>query len=175
MLPALVADLRPTVKTLAQLEPQLDQLLPLVTDVSSCVTTHALPVLNAKLDDGALSSGQPVWEEILHAAAGLTSASQNFDGNGFSTRYSFGSGQDFVSLGDASAGAQQLFAFGAIQGSRPARPSAVAPFRPDVPCATQALPDLHAKTSAPVGQKVVGKVGASQLEALGKLLGGGGR
>jgi len=171
-LPALVADLRPTVGALAQLEPRLNDLFPLVSTVTSCVTNHALPVLEGKVDDGPLSSGQPVWEEILHAATGLTSSSQNFDGNGFSTRYSFGTGQDLVSIGSASATTQQLFSFGAISGSRPARPKSAPPFRPDVPCATQQQPSLAAKTSAPVNQKVIGKVDATGLAALAKLLGG---
>lgn len=165
-LPALIADLRPTIRTLADLEPHLDSLFELLSPVTACVRDHALPVLDARLEDGPLTSGQKAWEEILHASAGLTSASQNFDGNGFSTRFSFGSGQDVVSLGPAAGTQQQLFAFGAIQGSRPAQPPVRPPFRPDVPCATQQLPDLRAASHTPTNQRVVGRLDAASLAPL---------
>jgi virulence factor Mce-like protein len=171
-LPGLIGDLRPTIAALGRLEPKLGELLGLVAPVTACVRDHALPVLDATVDDGALSSGQPVWEEILHAAAGLVSSSQNFDGSGFSTRYSFGSGQDVVSLGQASQGGQELFALGAIQGSRPAQSPVAPPFRPDVPCETQALPDLEAEARPPVGQRQVARLDAAQLDLLGEALAG---
>lgn len=174
-LPALVADLRPTVRSLAALEPGLVSLFGLVAPVSACVRDHALPVLDSRLDDGALTSGQRVWEQILHTAAGLTSASQNFDGAGFSTRFSFGSGEDLVTLRGVSPAAQSLFALGAIDGSRPARPDRLPPFAPTVPCETQALPDLAAPAQAPVGQRRIGTVGGRELRAIGRLLAGSGR
>jgi phospholipid/cholesterol/gamma-HCH transport system substrate-binding protein len=172
-LPALVADLRPTVRALATLEPQLDSLFGLVSPVLSCVRDHALPVLQSRVEDGPLTSGQTVFDEILHASGGLVSSSQNFDGNGFTTRYSFGSGQDIVSFGPSAGDQQQLFAFGAVSGSRPAPPASLPPFRPDVPCETQALPDLRAPAQAPVGQKVVGRADASRLAPILDALAGG--
>lgn len=173
-LPALVADLRPTIRNLADLEPGLDSLFELLSPVTACVRDHALPVLEARVDDGSLTSGQKVWEEVLHSATGLSSSSQNFDGNGFSTRFSFGSGQDVVSLGPAAGSQQQLFAFGAVSGSRPAPPAARPPFRPDVPCRGQALPDLHAATHTPTNQRVVGRLDAGTLAPLLRALMRGG-
>ena len=165
-LPALVRDLRPTVRTLAQLEQQLDELFPLVATVAGCVRTNALPVLNSRLDDGELSSGQRVWEEYLHAANGLVSSSQNFDGNGFNTRFSFGLSQTVVATG---AGEQQRVALGAYQGSRPRKPPTRPPFNPRAPCEDQALPDL----SAPAHQstaRVVGHVSDEDASRLAELL-----
>lgn len=174
-LPALIADLRPTVRTLAALEPDLVALLDLVTPVAGCVRDRALPVLESRLDDGALSSGQTVWEELLHATSGLTAATQNFDGSGYSTRFSFGSGEDVVSLGAATAAErQQLFALGAIDGSRPPRPERLPPFRPAVPCETQAPPRLDVAARPPVGQRRVGTADGRTLRALGTLLAGSG-
>ena len=164
--PALVHDLRPTVHTLAAIEQPLGDLLSLVTPVTACVRDHALPVLTSKLNDGQLSTGQPVIDEFLHASGGLVSSSQNFDGNGFYTRYSFGSGQDLVATG---TGEQQTFAFGQYQGSRPTKPKQDPPFRPNAPCEDQALPNL----GAPVHNattRTVARLNGSQIRALAKLL-----
>lgn len=171
-LPALTRQLRPTIRTLADVEPDLAGLLSLVAPVSACVRDRALPVLEATVDDGPLSTGQPVWEEVLHAATGLTSATQNFDGTGYSTRYSFGTGEAIVSLGEATTPADQLFALGTIDGSRPARPDRLPPFRPNAPCEAQQFPDLRAETSAPVGQRRVAPLDPAALRAFGRLLEG---
>jgi hypothetical protein len=172
-LPALIADLQPTIRSLADLEPGLNDLFDLLAPVTACVRDHALPVLNAHVDDGSLSSGQSVIQEVLHSASGLASASQNFDGTGFQTRYSFGSGQDVVSLGPQAGTQQQLFTFGAISGSRPAPPASRPPFRPDVPCETQALPDLRAAVHAPANQRVVGRLTPSSIAPLLELMANG--
>jgi phospholipid/cholesterol/gamma-HCH transport system substrate-binding protein len=162
MLPALTRDLGPTVRSLAALEGPLVELFDLVTPVVGCVRDNALPVLNSTVDDGALSSGQKVWEEILHTAAGLASSSQNFDGNGFWTRFSFGLSQDVVAAG---AGEQQLFALGEYQGSRPTKPAQRPPFNPRAPCEDQPLPDL----TAPAHQattRTVGTLSQAQIRTL---------
>ena len=166
--PALVDDLGPTVRSLAQLEPKLDDLFSLVAPVTACVTSHALPVLNSKLDDGALSSHQTVWEEFLHAASGLTSSSQNFDGNGFTTRFSFGLGPDVVATG---TGEQQNLSFGQYSGSRPTKPKQRPPFNPSAPCENQPLPNLNApahqattRTVAHLSHAQLGEVAKALLE-----------
>jgi phospholipid/cholesterol/gamma-HCH transport system substrate-binding protein len=165
-LPALTRDLGPIVRSLADLEPPLVELLDLVTPVTYCVRERALPVLNAKVDDGALSSNQPVWEEILHTAGGLTSASQNFDGNGFQTRFSFGLSQDVVATG---SGEQQNLALGQYQGSRPTKPAQRPPFNPRAKCEEQPAPNL----SAPVHNattRTVGTLSNQQLLDLAKYV-----
>ncbi len=169
-LPALLADLRPTIRALVSLEPKLNDLLSLVAPVTACLRDHALPVLNGKLDDGSLSSNQPVWEELLHGSAGLASATQNFDGNGYNTRFSFGTGQDVVSLGGTAGSQQSLLAFGAISGSRPKPPAQPPPFHPEVPCETQQVPNLAAPSQAPVGQRVVAHVDAPIVQALARAV-----
>jgi virulence factor Mce-like protein len=164
--PALVADLGPTVRSLAALEPRLDDLFALVSPVTACVRDHALPVLNAKVDDGALSSHQSVWEEIVHTATGLTASSQNFDGNGFNTRFSFGLGPDVVATG---SGEQQNLAFGQYSGSRPTKPNQRPPFNPKAPCEDQAQPNL----AAPAHQattRTVAHLSNAQLAELARAL-----
>lgn len=64
-LPRLLALLRPSVVRLPAATQQLTGLLKLVTPVTQCVETRALPVLNAQVPDGALSSGTPLWQELV--------------------------------------------------------------------------------------------------------------
>ena len=165
-IPALTADLGPTIRSLAQLEPRLVDLVSLVAPVTACVRDHALPVLNAKLDDGALSSNPRVGEEILHTSTGLASASQNFDGNGFTTRFSFGLGPDVVATG---TGEQRNLAFGQYSGSRPTKPKERPPFKPEAPCEDQAQPNLAAPAHGAT-TRTVARLSRAQLAELGKAL-----
>jgi phospholipid/cholesterol/gamma-HCH transport system substrate-binding protein len=157
-LPRLVSRLRPALGDLPTLEQRLDALFPLVTPVVTCVRDRAVPVLNAKLDDGALSTGRPVWQNLAHVAVGLAGAAQDFDGNGSWVRYLSTGGSATVSTG-AIPGVDQFFGTTAqpIEGSRPqwlgsqTRP----PFQPDAPCTQQPAPDLHARTGP--GMKNLGR------------------
>ncbi len=149
-LPGLARDLRPTARSLAAIQPRLVDLFGRVTPVSRCVRTHVLPVLESKLDDGHLSTGLPVWRELLHTAPGLTSASQNFDGNGPMLRYVLGVGDVSLSLGELpGVGEVVARTHKPITGSRPPAPPRIPPYRPDVPCESQRLPDLHADAVPP--------------------------
>ena len=149
-LPALVTALRPPLRTLAALAPDLSALLRQVTPVTDCVRDQALPVLTAKLDDGHLSTGQPAWLELLHGMVGLASASQNFDGNGTAVRYMAGFGEQLVSTGQLpGTGELRGLTPVPVEGARPARPASKPPFRPDVPCRDQAPVKLDAPALGP--------------------------
>ena len=143
VLPGLERDLTPALREVRAIAAPLRALLPGVDRVSRCVSSNVLPVLRAEVDDGSLSTGDPVWRELVRAAVGLTSASQNFDGNGADLRYSLGFGDQTVSLGEGTT-TGDLFARTAdpILGSRPQMPKQAPPQRPDVPCEGQAVPDL---------------------------------
>lgn len=148
-LPALITDLRPPLRALQTLEPRLSELFGLVRPVASCVDSRVLPVLFSTLDDGKLSTGLPVWRELLAFPVGLTSASANHSGNGGEIRYVLGAGSDTVSVGSGQ-GPGELFGRAAapILGSRPATPTHVPPFDPKAPCAEQPPPDLRAAALA---------------------------
>lgn len=149
-LPRLLTYLRPTLRTLPGLESKLVTLSPLITPVADCLRDRAVPVLTATVPDGALSTGRPVWQDLVHALVGLSSANQDFDGNGPWLRYLAGAGPNGITT--------TLPGFGTIVGgnSQPiegARPqwlgSGVSPtFRPDQPCRHQAPVDLSARTGA---------------------------
>ena len=147
-LPRTISLLEPTAGDLPELVRRLTALFPLVTPVTDCVLERALPVLVAKIDDGHLSSGRPVWQELTGVAAGLSSASQNFDANGFAVRYLAGVGEQSISTHQVGGGSLQGFATQPILGSSPRwlGPNVPLPFRPDAPCTEQAPVNLQART-----------------------------
>jgi ABC-type transporter Mla subunit MlaD len=156
-IPALVASLRPGLRDLTSLQPDLQTLLRTVTPVTECVRNSALPTLKKPLPDGPLSTGQPAWAELLHSMVGLASAAQNFDGNGYAVRYNGGYGEQLVSTGRLP-GVGKLYGLSQTPqlGSRPKWPGPgnQPPFRPDVPCSTQKLPNLVAQSvGAPPAQR----------------------
>ncbi len=148
-LPALVGPLAPTIDALPSLNRRLRGLFTLVTPVMDCLRDHAVPVLNAEVPDGALSSGHAVWQELTQAGVGVVGFAQNFDGNGFLSRYLNGAGEQSFATG-AVPGLGQLVGTTSepISGSRPTwlGPGRLPPSRPDAPCAEQELPDLAQRT-----------------------------
>jgi virulence factor Mce-like protein len=148
-LPATARALRPPLRTLGGLQPDLERLLDLVTPVTDCVRDRAAPVLKATVEDGHLSTGQPVWVELLHAMVGLASASQDFDGNGTAVRYLAGFGEQTISTGEVPGfGRLSALAPVPVEGARPIRPPVKPPFRPDAECRSQRLVDLRAPALA---------------------------
>jgi virulence factor Mce-like protein len=158
-LPALLRDLGPTIRTLPRLNTRLQGLFTLVTPVMDCLRENAAPVLNGEVPDGALSSGHPVWQDLTQAGTGVVGFAQNFDGNGFNSRYLAGAGEQSVATG-AVPGLGQLVGTASepIAGSRPTYlgPGLLPPFRPDAPCADQDQVDLsqRADGTAPAASNV---------------------
>lgn len=142
-----ISGLRTTFLDLPTLVVRMASLFPTVKPLSDCLRTHITPVFNAVIDDGALSTGDPVWKDFAHGLVGLASASQNFDANGYAIRYEFGtSGSTFST--------DPLPGFGRLTGqssgqlmARPIRPAdgEPPPIRRDVSCASQPQPDLAAE------------------------------
>jgi phospholipid/cholesterol/gamma-HCH transport system substrate-binding protein len=157
-LPALLGQLDPALDDLAPLEPRLTNLLDEVTPVMDCLRHNALPALKTPVADGALTTGDPPYRELLHGLTGLASASQDFDANGPAVRYHAGFGDQLVTFGSTPTVGEALVGTTSepILGSRPKPPGEQPPYRPDVPCRTQRRPDLSAQTGpAPAQRKVV--------------------
>jgi virulence factor Mce-like protein len=156
-LPALIDQLDPALDELAPLEPRLEALLGEVTPVMDCLRRNALPTLKTPIQDGDLSTGDPVYRELLHGLTGLASASQNFDANGPAVRYHAGFGEQMVTLGSAPSLGEPLVGTTSepLLGSRPRKPAQQPPYRSDVACRTQDPPNLAAETGpAPAQRKV---------------------
>ena len=97
------------------------------------------------------------YRELFSGWVGLASASQNFTGDGFAVRYHAGFGTQVVTTGRVPSAGEPLVGLTSepILGSRPRYTGRQPPFRPDVPCMSQPLPDLTAETGpAPQQRKL---------------------
>jgi phospholipid/cholesterol/gamma-HCH transport system substrate-binding protein len=151
----LVADLRPTVPALAKLT---QESIPFfrneVRPASSCVANNILPWSHLTVPDPNFnaSNGFPprqVYVEGVDYLPGLAGESRNFDANGPYIRVLGAGGTLTYSLQPGLFG-QSLTQLSAVQPKVPPgglRP----PYKPNVPCETQApITDLSAPSSAPL-------------------------
>jgi phospholipid/cholesterol/gamma-HCH transport system substrate-binding protein len=154
----LLSSLKATFEQFPALLRELGTSFPITKQVSECLSTHIVPILERTVPDGALSTGRPVWQDFVHFLPGVAGATGSFDANGPYTRTLLGAGSNSLTGGSLDA----LPALGALVGSAPsggtsllgARPTWVgdltpSAFRPDAPCPTQRLPNLGAPTAAP--------------------------
>jgi hypothetical protein len=171
-LPALLDQLDPAVRALAVLDPDLEELFRDVTPVTECVRLIALPTLQKEVPDGALSTGEPAYRELLYGLVGLASASQNFDGNGPAVRYHAGFGDNVVTTGVLPNLGESLVGLTSepILGSRPRWTGERPPFEPDEPCVEQDPPDLEAETGPAPAQRRIKSFDPAVLEELAEEL-----
>ncbi len=154
---ALLTSLKATFQQFPSILRQLAVVFPITKQVTDCLQTHVLPILNQQVPDGALSTHEPVWQDFLHFLPGVGGASGTFDGNGPWTRTLLGAGTNTITggilgkipllgqlVGAAPPGNTSLL------GARPAWVGDLKPsdFRPDVKCASQPLPSLAAPAAA---------------------------
>ncbi len=131
---------------------QLGSVFPITKGVTDCLRTHVTPVLGEVVPDASLSTGRPVWQDFVHLLTGLSSAVQNFDGNGYWIRLINSSGENELSLGSVPGLGQILgLSSSGNSGVEGARPKWVgdlnsADFRPDVSCSSQPVPSLSSAT-----------------------------
>lgn len=149
-----VAGLATTFVDLPTLVTRMAALFPSTKSLADCLDTHIVPNLKSVVPDGDLSSGRPVWQDFAHSVVGLASATQNFDGNGYSTRYEFGAGpQGLVAPSLPGIGTLRGSSSGPLRSRPVPLPGRKAPaLRTDVPCTSQKLPSLE----TPVGDAGLG-------------------
>ncbi len=140
-------ELSPTTRDLARVIDTSVQLLPQIDLAAKCATHNILPTGDIKIQDGPLSVDAENYKEFWYTMVGLAGEGQNFDGNGMYVRFQPGGGDQTVALGANSALPSSGNVFGnavpAPLGTRPAYPGKRPPYRPDVPCYTNAIPDLN--------------------------------
>jgi len=103
-------------------------------------------VLEREVPDGELSTGRPVWQDFAHMLVGRSSASQNFDGNGYALRYQIGLGRQTLSTANLPV-LGPLTSLGAPANLR-SRPLPRADRKPppvtsSEPCSSQPVPSLE--------------------------------
>jgi ABC-type transporter Mla subunit MlaD len=148
-LPPLVRSLRPVTATLPVLEARLKALFPYVSETMGCIARNVVPTLNKQAPDGALSTGYPIWLDLIHTATALAGTSPAFDGNGTTIRLGVTSGEG--QLHGFLPGIGQVQATQQVSGVRPTwlGLGVTPPYRPDQPCTQQALPDLSQRSGGP--------------------------
>jgi phospholipid/cholesterol/gamma-HCH transport system substrate-binding protein len=145
----LVQELSPATADLARLTDRAIELLPQTTLASRCARQVILPTGDIPIQD-EFANGAANYKEFWWSMVALAGESQNFDGNGSYVRFQPGGGSQTVSMGTAGVGAGQVFGnnVGVPLGNRPFYPGKRPPYRPDVPCYTQKLPNLNGPAAA---------------------------
>lgn len=162
-LPRLLRTLTPTIRRLPRLLQRQIPLFGHVEPVSTCFADKVTPVLDAKLEDGALSTGRPAWLDFLHGMVNAAGATQNFDGNGAYLRYEGGLADQTVSTGSVpGAGTLVGLSSAPLLGVRPVwNGPTPPPFDPGADCRTQRVPSLRATAATPPAGR---RLGAAQLD-----------
>jgi ABC-type transporter Mla subunit MlaD len=123
---------------------------------SKCLSNVFFPSGNAKLQDGSSTSGVEDYKEFWYAMTGLAGVGQSFDGNGPLDRFMISTGSQTLKSAPASAvgvssGADKLPVLAHTSqpplGTRPAFPATEPPYKPLVPCYTQAVPNFNGPLS----------------------------
>lgn len=168
-LPRLVGVLGPLARQVVQLAPKLDDLFPRVREISSCTAHQLVGLLDAKLQDGPLTTGQTVWQELVHVNVGLASANQDFDAAGSRVRFATNLQPNLLGLGSVpGVGALLENTEEPLLGIRPQWTGTTPPpVHPEVACTSQPLGDLQAAASAiPATPSAHVSVNFSELGAL---------
>jgi phospholipid/cholesterol/gamma-HCH transport system substrate-binding protein len=163
-------ELSPATSDLAKVINASLDLLPQADLASKCATRVVLPTGDVKIADGPLSTNAENYKEFWYAMVGLAGEGQNFDGNGPYVRFQPGGGDQTISLGGPGGAADKAFANAVAKplGTRPAFPGKRPPYKPDVPCYTQKLPDINGAPTGPAD----GGAPASARSATAKRIGG---
>ena len=125
---------------------------------SRCVSTNLIPAGDIVIDDnggaypyGSGAPGYPTgvsnFQEFLSGVVQQAGIGQGFDGNGSYLRVNAGGGATLSQMPYPQGTFQNTTLFGnmvdTVIGTRPTFTSATPPYRPDVACHTNALPDVN--------------------------------
>ena len=146
-LQGLLDDLQPAVRDFAEFtDSQLD-FLPVLDDFNRCQLETILPTQEQVIDDGPLTTGIKNYEEFFQSMVSLVGEAQNFDGNGGFVRIGAGGATAVQTPSVGPGGPLHASAPQQPLGTRPAK-GARPPYKPDVKCHTQPVPNL---SDAPIG------------------------
>jgi phospholipid/cholesterol/gamma-HCH transport system substrate-binding protein len=150
-------------KSLSEASPQLASLIggqkeffDQNDEFSRCLTRVFYPAGEAKLQDGAATTGAQAYKEFFYELVGLSGFGQNFDGNGPYLRTLAGGGghtllsQPTSIVGQKGSPGAKLIARATLspEGTRPRFPATEPPYKPLVPCSTQKVPNVNGPLSS---------------------------
>ena len=148
-LQGVATQLSPATADLAKVVNASLDLLPQADLASKCTTDVILPAGNIKVNDPPLNTGVENYKEFWYAMVGLAGEGQNFDGNGMYVRFQPGGGTQTVSLGGPLGEKAFANAVATPLGTRPAFPGKKPPYRSDVPCYRNPLPNVNGAATGP--------------------------
>jgi ABC-type transporter Mla subunit MlaD len=144
--------------SLAQLTSEQTPLYQQTELFNKCLTNVIIPAGNAKIQDGAATTGVENYKEFWYALTGLAGISQSFDGNGVTSHFLLGGGGPTLRSGTAEVvgvhltnTAEHLRLLGRATlpplGTRPAFQAKEPTYQPLIPCYKQALPEFNGPLS----------------------------
>jgi phospholipid/cholesterol/gamma-HCH transport system substrate-binding protein len=147
----LAQELSPATRDLATAINGTVTLLPQQDLLSKCLDRVVLPSGDSVVQDGPLTTGAANYKEFWYSIVSLAGEGQNFDGNGMYVRFQPGGGSQTVSVGPGSLSGDTFFARMPNKplGTRPAYTGRRPPYKPNVPCYTQPLPDVNGAATGP--------------------------
>jgi virulence factor Mce-like protein len=147
-LQGLVKDLEPAVPALARMNREAVPLQEQTRLAGSCNNLILHPWNEIKVPDQNFPAQGPIYQEASKQFVGLAAESRNFDANGQYVR-SYAQNANYASaVGDGRFFFTDLPVLGVNPPKAPHQP----PYRPDVPCETQELPDMRTRVQAPPQQ-----------------------
>ena len=122
------------------------------TALARCTSKVLVPAGDIVIDDG-FSVDEPNYREFFYATVNLAGESQGFDGNGPYVRFQSGGGPQLLQAPEPAGGLKNNVVFGnglAVPGGvQPVVPAGQPPpFRPEVPCADNPVPDINGPAAA---------------------------
>jgi virulence factor Mce-like protein len=146
-------ELSPATRDLSRVINESVRLFPQQDLIAKCLTRVVLPTGDIKIQDGNFTTGVENYKEFWYTQAGIAGEGQNFDGNGQYVRFQPGGGSQTLANGPRESPTTEFFRLASPPlGVRPVYPGKRPPYRPNVPCFTQQIPDLNsARTGPPDG------------------------
>jgi phospholipid/cholesterol/gamma-HCH transport system substrate-binding protein len=144
-LQGLVKELQPAVADFATFTKGQVDFRPVLDKFDRCQLNVILPTGEARIDEGALSTGLKNYQEFFQTMVGFSGESGNFDGNGSYTRFQSAGGGFRVNTPPVGSFREGLLGSATLPplGTRPAR-GPKPPYKRDAQCYKQTPPDLGA-------------------------------
>jgi virulence factor Mce-like protein len=128
------------------------KVFPQALALSQCSSHNLIPSADAVLTTDDFGTGQPNFYELFYGLVALSGAGQGFDGNGPYLRIQPGGGPTLVEdpnpTGTPSNSLNFTNTIEAPDGNQPVLPDKTPPFRMDVACQTNDVPDFNGPQSA---------------------------